>query len=168
MMALGTENPADLMAMYLTRGKADNAIDKMGQVVQEGRANSSLDIQGKVNTLRATKGQSEKAGTSRWEARREGGARASSTEADHWEVGQNQVARIHVQPRSTLFTAEDADASLPQPHRDRPGRVRTTRGKDLSGNQFVLHDYWQAAKHPRRSQPFRWTGTTLSIVVGRW
>lgn len=158
---LGTENPADLMTKHLNRDNVDSAIDNMGQVVQEGRANSSLDIQGKANALDEIKHQDTRAKTKQWEATWDGGACASSTEADHWKADSDQVVRVHVQPRDTLFAVTVADASLPRLQRHRRGPVRTKRGRDQTGNDFVLHDYWRAAKHPRRRQPFRWTGTTI-------
>ena len=127
------------MTKYLTREKVDHAIDKMGQVVQEGRANSSLDIQGTAKVLRENERQDNRAGEEQWEAHRDGGARASSTEVDHWEIKGNQVARVHMQPRQSLFTVADEDEGLPRQQREMLGPIRTTRGKDLTGVEFVLH-----------------------------
>ena len=149
MKVLGTANPADLMTKYLTREKVDNAIDKMGQVVQSGRASSSLDIQGKINQIKRTVETKSKSDTT------DGDARAPSAEPDYWTSDGSKVVRFHSQPRSALFAVTAKD-----PCYNSLGPVRTTRGMDQAGDEFVLHDYWRAAKRPRRRQPFQWTGTT--------
>ena len=155
MKVLGTANPADLMTKYLTREKVDNAIDKMGQVVQEGRADSSLDIQGKMRRMTESSREDRRVETNQWSSTIDGGARAPSAEADYWEMNGDEVVRAHSQPRSALFAATANDVDY-----ESLGPVRTTRGKDQAGNEFVLHDFWRAAKRPQRHQPLLWTGTT--------
>ena len=149
MKVLGTANPADLMTKYLTREKVDNAIDKMGQVVQSGRASSSLDIQGKINQVKRMVETESKSDAT------EGGARAPSVGPDCWRRNGDKAVRFHSQPRSELFAVTAKD-----PNYESLGPIRTTRGRDQAGNEFILHDYWRAAKRPRRRQPFQWTGTT--------
>ena len=124
------------------------SIDKMGQVVQHGRAKSSLDIQGTIKKVQGVE-KRQQSGTIG------GGARASPLEEDCWKTTGEEVVRIHSQPRSALFavTAKYAEYNS-------LGPVRTTRGTDQAGNDFVLHDFWRAARRPHRHQPFLWTGTT--------
>ena len=153
MKVLGTENPADLMTKYLTREKVENAVDKMGQAVQVERASSSLDIQGKVNTIRRVR--TEESEKPAW-----GSACASHAGVDHWVKKGEVVTRVHVVPRNSLFMAKVDDESLPWQNTQKLGRVRVTKGTDHLGNEFILHDYWQASRRPTRRQPFYWTGTT--------
>ena len=148
MKVLGTANPADLMTKYLTREKVDNAIDNNGQVVQHGRAKSSLDIQGTITKVQGVE-MRRQSGTIG------GGARASPLGADCWTTIGEEVVRVHSQPRSALFAVTAKDAEY-----ESLGPVRTTRGTDQAGNDFVLHDFWRAARRPQRHQPFLWTGTT--------
>ena len=155
MKVLGTSNPADLMPKYLTREKVDNAVDKIGQVLQSGRASSSLDIQGKVNTVEEENGEERKIKTAKWSSTADGGARAPSAGLDHWETNGHEVVRFHSRPRRALFAA-----TARQEEYDSLGPIRTTRGKDQTGEEFVLHDYWRASRRPQRQLPFRWTGTT--------
>ena len=148
------------MTKYLTREQVDNAIDNMGQVVQEGRANSNLDIQGKVKYMRESISLDKMTKTTRKSSTVVGGACASATGLDRWEVVGEQVVRFHSQPRSALFAVTAKDVSPPGVRLESLGPIRTTRGRDQQGNEFALHDYWRASRRPQRHQPFLWTGTT--------
>ena len=159
MKVLGTANPADLMTKYLTREKIDGAIDKMSQVIQEGRANSSLDIQGKLNVMKSGEARGEKVETDP-PSRTAWDARVSRCAEGRWVKEGNKVVRVHSRPRNRLFVPTVKDGSLPWQKAESLGPVRTTRGRDLTGNEFVVHDYWRASRRPRRSQPFHWTSIT--------
>ena len=159
MKVLGTANPADLMTKHLTREKINNAIDKMGQIMQEGRANSSLDIQGKMNVIKSQGGHQGLVETTQrhptlW------GARAPQGAEDHWARHEDKVVRFHSRPRTRLFTANPRNASTQWQSSENLGPIRTTQGKDQDGNEFILHDYWRAARWPNRQQPVLWTGST--------
>ena len=84
-----------------------------------------------------------------------GAARASPAEPDRWITDRDKVVRIHSQPRSALFAATTKISDG-----EGLGPIRTTRGRDQAGEEFVLHDYWRAARRPQRRLPFQWTGTT--------
>ena len=145
MNVLGTKKPVDLMTKHLVNDNIENAIDKLSQAIQEGRANSSLDIQGKVMAMNQDRRQAKCV---------EGNRR------DYWEEDGDKIVRVHVQTRDSLFTCPVEDGSLRGQVTQEVGRVRTTRGVTQSGEEFVLLDYWQAARRPNRRQPFQWTGTT--------
>ena len=164
MKVLGTANPADLMTKHLTREKINNAIDKMGQIMQEGRANSSLDIQGKVNVIKSQDGHKGLVETAQW-YQPLWGARAPQGVEDHWERHGNRVIRFHSRPRTRLFTATPKNSSTQWQSPENLGPIRTTRGRGLKGSEFILHDYWQAARWPNRRPSFLWTGST---TVRHW
>ena len=81
-------------------------------------------------------------------------------EVDEWSGNAKELCRHHVRARRALFTPTKVDEQLRPCSMKEVGDVRVTRGTTVSGEDFVIHDFWRAAQRQHRDLKEEWTGTT--------
>ena len=83
-----------------------------------------------------------------------------SEEEDKWVQVSQGVQRKHGKHSKALFTPEGVDEASMGCSVDDIGDVRVTEGRTENGEEFVIEDFWRAAKNPQRLLEHKWTGPT--------
>ncbi len=87
--------------------------------------------------------------------------KGNQPQRDYWEIKDKSIARVHRQPRRTLFTPTGmSSCPIPVPN---VGSKRITTMKFQEGNPVVKQDDWRTTLTPHLSSPRLWTGQTEFI-----
>ena len=134
----GLENTADLMTKNLGEAQLQKHVEALGMRRGKDRAATAP-------TLATVRAQQHE----------------ENPDDDKWEHTENEVIRIHVQPRVELFTPRRIPEAPPSKNL---AAIRVTEGKFVeTGQHFKVVDAWTKRSTAHRELSGPWTGSTKFI-----
>ena len=146
-------------------------INALTRIVHGGRGGSSADLS---HHLEASDGSNFKGFRTNYDdGRPSRTALLMTTEVpeDYWEMeNRNEIKRIHVKPRSSLYLPLDVyDCPVdPKYFRDTRTTLMSVKNEDGSTSETLCHDSWRCLDDASDGrQEFEWTGYTLFQLSSR-
>ena len=159
----GTENVADTFTKYLDRQTMDVHMETMGFIRTTGRAGTAPAVATAMTITSTTTGGTV---VGRSELAKglgpPGDPGDKETHCDQWVKEGICVARVHNQPRQSLFTPIRVGGAPPG---STLHNVRITNGRFVNSLQsFRFVDSWKANGQSHRRLPEPWTGSTTFLT----
>ena len=143
---LGTSNPADLMTKHLGQKEVDKYLNMIFVYLASGRASTAPGLH---SICSSNVGEKDF-----WT---EHSLLSSFDTLDK----RGLPIRVHLKPRSNLFTPLDV-AGFPT-GRESPGIVRISKGMMLNGKSFEIRDDWTNPNRAHLDIGISWIGTTTFV-----